>query len=118
MALGSGSSLATDCSTRRSGSPASLQLLRDGLASRLNQLSSKKPTTHSGRPSARPINQSRRLFSSVLGIWGSDPPLGSLPTYPHARKRCPDRKSTRLNSSHTVISYAVFCLKKKKQKQE
>src|SRR5438034_1433332 len=27
----------------------------------------------------------------------------------------PDRKSTRLNSSHTVISYAVFCLKKKKK---
>src|SRR2546426_3688019 len=27
-----------------------------------------------------------------------------------------DRKSTRLNSSHLVISYAVFCLKKKKQK--
>src|ERR1039457_4205089 len=25
---------------------------------------------------------------------------------------CPDRKSTRLNSSHLVISYAVFCLKK------
>src|SRR5947207_7130642 len=30
--------------------------------------------------------------------------------------RAPDRKSTRLNSSHTVISYAVFCLKKKKKK--
>src|SRR3989454_5688741 len=28
--------------------------------------------------------------------------------------RDPDRKSTRLNSSHLVISYAVFCLKKKK----
>src|SRR2546422_8154895 len=28
-----------------------------------------------------------------------------------------DRKSTRLNSSHGYISYAVFCLKKKKQKQ-
>src|SRR5260221_14209948 len=28
-----------------------------------------------------------------------------------------DRKSTRLNSSHTVISYAVFCLKKKKKRQ-
>src|SRR2546426_6790903 len=27
----------------------------------------------------------------------------------------PDRKSTRLNSSHLVISYAVFCLKKKKR---
>src|ERR1039457_7471463 len=30
----------------------------------------------------------------------------------------PDRKSTRLNSSHLVISYAVFCLKKKKKKSK
>src|SRR5260221_10777371 len=29
-----------------------------------------------------------------------------------------DRKSTRLNSSHTVISYAVFCLKKKKRSED
>src|SRR5438034_7242442 len=29
-----------------------------------------------------------------------------------------DRKSTRLNSSHTVISYAVFCLKKKNKKEQ
>src|SRR5258708_23862762 len=29
----------------------------------------------------------------------------------------PDRKSTRLNSSHQIISYAVFCLKKKKTKK-
>src|SRR5438034_6469797 len=29
-----------------------------------------------------------------------------------------DRKSTRLNSSHTVISYAVFCLKKKKKESK
>src|SRR5260221_10940581 len=29
-----------------------------------------------------------------------------------------DRKSTRLNSSHTVISYAVFCLKKKKKQEK
>src|SRR5438034_7647736 len=34
---------------------------------------------------------------------------------PGVRSR--DRKSTRLNSSHTVISYAVFCLKKKKKKK-
>src|SRR5438034_4446790 len=40
------------------------------------------------------------------------------------RAACPivedttDRKSTRLNSSHTVISYAVFCLKKKKKKKQ
>src|SRR5215471_13797768 len=30
----------------------------------------------------------------------------------------PDRKSTRLNSSHVEISYAVFCLKKKKKKKQ
>src|SRR5436190_12581043 len=33
-----------------------------------------------------------------------------------AARSAQDRKSTRLNSSHTVISYAVFCLKKKKKK--
>src|SRR2546427_5452527 len=32
-------------------------------------------------------------------------------------KANPDRKSTRLNSSHSQISYAVFCLKKKKKKK-
>src|SRR5258708_25359624 len=30
-------------------------------------------------------------------------------------RESPDRKSTRLNSSHQIISYAVFCLKKKKK---
>src|SRR5256885_11351210 len=34
---------------------------------------------------------------------------------PEGKERMQDRKSTRLNSSHLVISYAVFCLKKKKQ---
>src|SRR5688572_31686918 len=32
-------------------------------------------------------------------------------------RRVRDRKSTRLNSSHSQISYAVFCLKKKKKKK-
>src|SRR3712207_7849635 len=35
----------------------------------------------------------------------------------HARLDRADRKSTRLNSSHANISYAVFCLKKKKKKK-
>src|SRR5438034_5318510 len=40
----------------------------------------------------------------------------TLSEYDHAgRAGRQDRKSTRLNSSHTVISYAVFCLKKKKK---
>src|SRR2546430_12428935 len=37
---------------------------------------------------------------------------GRLPR-PHAERALLDRKSTRLNSSHSQISYAVFCLKKK-----
>src|SRR2546422_49484 len=37
-------------------------------------------------------------------------------TRPPPTRRCRDRKSTRLNSSHGYISYAVFCLKKKKKK--
>src|SRR5438034_5856641 len=36
-----------------------------------------------------------------------------LVTQGRNRRHAGDRKSTRLNSSHTVISYAVFCLKKK-----
>src|SRR5438132_4659889 len=39
------------------------------------------------------------------------------PNRPRQRPELRDRKSTRLNSSHTVISYAVFCLKKKKKKK-
>src|SRR5256885_12216974 len=35
----------------------------------------------------------------------------------YSPKATGDRKSTRLNSSHLVISYAVFCLKKKRQSQ-
>src|ERR1022692_5089267 len=42
------------------------------------------------------------------------PGMGTF-TDPHLVN--PDRKSTRLNSSHLVISYAVFCLKKKTKKQ-
>src|SRR5205814_4683812 len=51
-----------------------------------------------------------------------------LPAYDHRRRQCErqrktycrvrDRKSTRLNSSHLGISYAVFCLKKKKKHKQ
>src|SRR5690606_42156427 len=39
----------------------------------------------------------------------------AVPATPSVPGICTDRKSTRLNSSHVKISYAVFCLKKKKQ---
>src|SRR5256885_12279991 len=54
------------------------------------------------------------LFRSVLAQplqAGRPCRPGEDPALPHSGR---DRKSTRLNSSHLVISYAVFCLKKKK----
>src|SRR5947209_14976579 len=48
------------------------------------------------------------------------PPAGRQPAQMHRKQHDqhqPDRKSTRLNSSHANISYAVFCLKKKKTQQ-
>src|SRR2546430_11600871 len=43
------------------------------------------------------------------------PPVGSSNSTPSDGTSRSDRKSTRLNSSHSQISYAVFCLKKKKK---
>src|SRR2546427_4674871 len=43
---------------------------------------------------------------------------GRTPVEPMWMDGYGDRKSTRLNSSHSQISYAVFCLKKKKKKNE
>src|SRR5438132_7913639 len=54
---------------------------------------------------------SRRSRRPDRPAGGSSPAPRPLPA------RGEDRKSTRLNSSHTVISYAVFCLKKKKKKK-
>src|SRR5258708_26204894 len=73
------------------------------------------------------------LFRSA-GVYGipadayhADPIEGGSLSSSGARRLLPpgcpalfrqDRKSTRLNSSHQIISYAVFCLKKKKNKTE
>src|SRR5215211_953732 len=53
------------------------------------------------------------LFRSAAGVDASNTAVGTVLTLP--RDPDADRKSTRLNSSHTVISYAVFCLKKKQK---
>src|SRR5256885_11407239 len=62
------------------------------------------------------------LFRSILRALVRSPhrafSRGRTPGGPSPRsRRLRDRKSTRLNSSHLVISYAVFCLKKKKKKR-
>src|SRR5689334_23921386 len=50
-------------------------------------------------------------------VLGDVDPLGDVDLAEHALPK-EDRKSTRLNSSHSSISYAVFCLKKKKKKKK
>src|SRR5256884_8838847 len=59
-----------------------------------------------------------RISDDVWDLWHSDTqfPSGIQNQFARAAKWAPfsDRKSTRLNSSHGYISYAVFCLKKKK----
>src|SRR3712207_8128462 len=45
-----------------------------------------------------------------------DPRAGEAPVLTDVQRGDLDRKSTRLNSSHANISYAVFCLKKKKRR--
>src|SRR5437870_9820699 len=58
---------------------------------------------------AAPVLANRSLRAS-----GAHPRVASRELW-RAIPRFPDRKSTRLNSSHVAISYAVFCLKKKKK---
>src|SRR5438034_3059095 len=67
----------------------------------------------------------RQLRGDAAHVLDERPRLGAVARVAHhadrildhrrAALREQDRKSTRLNSSHTVISYAVFCLKKKKK---
>src|SRR5436190_14296005 len=79
------------------------------------------------RPPRSPLFPYTTLFRS--GVVDEEPPpvqgeaeaIGAIEVVHQQRRallvddfdRPKDRKSTRLNSSHTVISYAVFCLKKK-----
>src|SRR5436190_18129288 len=55
------------------------------------------------------------LFRPAAPARPAPPPARTPPGRTGRRSCSADRKSTRLNSSHTVISYAVFCLKKKKR---
>src|SRR2546429_5604385 len=60
------------------------------------------------------------LFRSSTGLPGSYGTRSAIDARKRLTPACAgvDRKSTRLNSSHGYISYAVFCLKKKKEQHE
>src|SRR2546422_2128123 len=60
-----------------------------------------------GSPPAWPRGVRRRPGGTITSQW-------EMPSGREGWRSCRDRKSTRLNSSHGYISYAVFCLKKKK----
>src|SRR5690625_6100172 len=64
-------------------------------------------------PGMETDNVTNRLVEQgITGILNFTPARISVPSYVRVHQ---DRKSTRLNSSHVAISYAVFCLKKKSQ---
>src|SRR5258708_26390085 len=71
------------------------------------------PTRRSSDLKAGALFQSLRANGDAFGfLMQNAATFGWLD--PGAMPLVPDRKSTRLNSSHQIISYAVFCLKKKK----
>src|SRR5207248_11310568 len=59
------------------------------------------------------VRNARAALSVMLGCAVEDGDIGSNPAAGVRYVPSEDRKSTRLNSSHRTISYAVFCLKKK-----
>src|SRR5690625_6923802 len=66
-----------------------------------------------------PTRRSSDLCLPYSGFrWNSGPHLLAVSGQECYLKTATDRKSTRLNSSHVAISYAVFCLKKKKIKKQ
>src|SRR2546422_5051589 len=62
----------------------------------------------------RVISVARKEFPEAAAVRVGREPVRPAREQQRVPRRARDRKSTRLNSSHGYISYAVFCLKKKK----
>src|SRR2546430_8630961 len=81
------------------------------------------PYTTLFRSAAFAKAKSPSSYLALASLTGPDEVWFTIPFASNAAvaeefKRQEDRKSTRLNSSHSQISYAVFCLKKKKNNKE
>src|SRR2546430_6119964 len=81
-------------------------------------LSEVDPAAVTGRAALARLPVTRK--PDLVALQKAEPPFGGLNATPLAQLgrifvSPGDRKSTRLNSSHSQISYAVFCLKKKKK---
>src|ERR1035441_9242839 len=116
----------TDLLAREKGTPATrvgephvaltcLSVPRRGDKDRNTALVSPGETVYLTEEEARQFNRKGtrdgRQTDVLRKVTGPDGTHEALPVLP-------DRKSTRLNSSHLGISYAVFCLKKKKNKRK
>src|SRR2546428_1151994 len=128
-ARGSGTTLSATCWRRRVFSCA-ISVLRRAICSRSSELYRILPRAGCGagffnvitKPASTmppPIMPPSRMDADPRSPCASaDVPASAIPVYtsarPIGRQLLGDRKSTRLNSSHDQISYAVFCLKKKK----
>src|SRR5690606_40575378 len=92
------------------------------------ELCSQADRVQSSRPSGTGLSRHARHVAILVRIFAAceDPeghffyqrPRVDRGTLPLDESDGADRKSTRLNSSHVKISYAVFCLKKKKKRQK
>src|SRR5439155_15017497 len=86
-------------------------------SSKISSLCSRSGDTQMGTTFRRKNKSWRNSFRSTLSSkWRLVVAITLTSTYRHLEESVErkDRKSTRLNSSHVAISYAVFCLKKKK----
>src|SRR3989454_6337020 len=130
-AAGSSGSTSNPVSPSRTASgipPERLAMTGSPLADASTMAIPNPSTSRSYRRDAS-TNRSAALYSEGRSSSGTKPSSRTASTSPSsltsassAPRRLPlpatDRKSTRLNSSHLVISYAVFCLKKKKKKKK
>src|SRR2546427_8427612 len=78
---------------------------------------------HASRPAAEQAEESQRFERAQTYYAAGHADSARVLTeplhraHPQSEQYAGDRKSTRLNSSHSQISYAVFCLKKKKEQR-
>src|SRR5438874_9753940 len=68
-------------------------------------------------PSGPQVGHSKKVTSTIAPVPSAHPTITGIMWLLEGAREPRDRKSTRLNSSHVEISYAVFCLKKKKSTQ-
>src|SRR5262245_15996831 len=113
--VGGGGSLTFDATIPVGLEPVTVVARTDSEAWVVNQLSdsvsvvdlNQKTVVRTLRVGDEPTDVAFAAGKAFVAVRRADPIPGVPPT--------PDRKSTRLNSSHLGISYAVFCLKKKKK---